>query len=303
MQVSEVHPQLEIGDLANGLRIAIATHGHISYDDAVLQSDFNLAKKSDCAQKSDLAQKSGNKITNPVQKKNILIEEIPDVKSEINLAQMSDLTNMSDLTQKSDLAQRSDNKTIKPEKKKNVLIEEVPDVCLHHLNRTNTDQRLVQNTSEFVVKNSVLVGNDGFKPVQEEKENTNNSNLNLEAALKDVNNPLAPIKGHGMISLRKLLEARDDRTLQRIGEILVVCQHCLDDDDSYVYLTTIQTLAALSDKRPAEVIQTVLNEFASWMVSSNKLEQRNVETRLKLGEVLVRATKCLGKNNSPVICC
>lgn len=66
----------------------------------------------------------------------------------------------------------------------------------------------------------------------------------------------------------------------------------LKNEDSYIYLNSINGLAAMGDIFPDTVLNTLAEEYSGF---SRKDSDDGHEVRIKLGEVLVRLTKMLGK--------
>lgn len=69
-------------------------------------------------------------------------------------------------------------------------------------------------------------------------------------------------------------------------------QQNLKNDDSYIYLSAINGLAALCDVFPDVVLDALTEEYSDFSKHNN--EDGN-ELRMKLGEVLVRITRMLGE--------
>ena len=119
----------------------------------------------------------------------------------------------------------------------------------------------------------------------------------FQHALREVQDPLIPVRGHGVQMLSKLVRSKDPETLENISKLLEIFRHQLSSSDSYVYLRAIAGLAALASVRPAEVIPLLCKEFTSLDdkelrplqddkdISGDPLE---VKVRLKVGEVLVK---------------
>merc|ERR1712059_247828 len=57
-----------------------------------------------------------------------------------------------------------------------------------------------------------------------------------EAALYDVSDPLLPVQGHGLISLARLVEEKDQETLDNLDKVRLLFQSNLEDSDTYIYL-------------------------------------------------------------------
>ncbi|XP_015600322.1 transport and Golgi organization protein 6 homolog [Cephus cinctus] len=115
-----------------------------------------------------------------------------------------------------------------------------------------------------------------------------------EKAIKDLADPLLPIRAHGLIVLTKLIESRDPNIMANKDIILCFFQENLKDDDSFIYLAAINGLCALALLFPDKLIQVLIQEYISMPTRSGSNEIPP-ETRSKLGEVLVKVTRALGE--------
>jgi len=115
-----------------------------------------------------------------------------------------------------------------------------------------------------------------------------------EAALYDVKDPLLPVRGHGIIELNKLVENKDEETLEHISSVFQLFVDSLEDDDTYIYLSCINGLVSCARFEPDKVLDILTREF-SQVYQRKDLEDKAVEVRTKIGEALVRATKELGE--------
>ncbi|XP_012134725.2 transport and golgi organization 6 isoform X1 [Megachile rotundata] len=116
----------------------------------------------------------------------------------------------------------------------------------------------------------------------------------FEEALKDLADPLLPVRAHGLITLTKLIENADPCATTKKEFILQLFQENLKHEDSFIYLAAINGLHALAMSYPQVVIETLVHEYINMpqRISAGEL---TVETRVKLGEVLVKMTRALGE--------
>ncbi|VDI13675.1 Hypothetical predicted protein [Mytilus galloprovincialis] len=120
-----------------------------------------------------------------------------------------------------------------------------------------------------------------------EDRETNYSSF--QEALKELCDPLIPIRGHGLISLCKLVENKDSETMGKQEVVLKIFEENLSHPDSYLYLTSARGLSLLTDKFPDLVIPKLTSEFADFDKNG-----RSVELRMKIGECIVQTTRRLG---------
>jgi hypothetical protein len=79
--------------------------------------------------------------------------------------------------------------------------------------------------------------------VREEVEEKNSQGGDeYERAMNDVKDPLVPVKAHGLVVLRKLIDARNERCLANKDTLVEIFMKYLKHDDSYIYLAAINCL-------------------------------------------------------------
>ena len=95
---------------------------------------------------------------------------------------------------------------------------------------------------------------------------------------------MIPVRAHGLVALRKLIDKKDSKTLENKTKIL---EHFLSNvkfNDSYVYLAAINGLISIAMYEPTSTLDILLTEYKT----SKKLD---LETQLKIGEVLTKTVK------------
>jgi hypothetical protein len=70
-------------------------------------------------------------------------------------------------------------------------------------------------------------------------------------------------------------------------KLLTRFQEHLHVDDSYEYLAAINVLSALANKYTDEILPILCNEYMN--------KDRKLEDKLKVGEILVKTCRILGK--------
>ncbi|XP_040569681.1 transport and Golgi organization protein 6 homolog isoform X1 [Lepeophtheirus salmonis] len=123
-----------------------------------------------------------------------------------------------------------------------------------------------------------------------EKEEKNRTLF--QSALYDLSDPLLPVRGSGLIRLTQLLENKDEETMQNIDQLFNIFIQNLGDEDTYIYLSSINGLVAIGNKTsdPGKVLDRLLQEFN--IISKRKDDV--ADTKIKLGEALVKITKLMG---------
>ncbi|XP_076036798.1 transport and golgi organization 6 [Oratosquilla oratoria] len=125
---------------------------------------------------------------------------------------------------------------------------------------------------------------DGLDMKDVKKEKLEHKSAYQEA-LDDICSPLLPTRGHGLLSLGKLIEKKDKEALKNKDEILAIFEHNLQDEDSYLYLNAVQGLAVLCDVFPDKIIPLITKELTDG--------KRSTEDRMKITEALTQATRRL----------
>ena len=136
----------------------------------------------------------------------------------------------------------------------------------------------------------------------------------FQKCLSELEDPLIPVQGHALIKLTNLVYSRDPDTLQHTTTLLQLFKEKLSHGDSYLYLAAINALVALALSLPStsqQVLTTLCQEYAclsgrpnpkarlaydkdtgqplaTSTVTRDDSKSCDLETRMKLGEALVR---------------
>lgn len=112
----------------------------------------------------------------------------------------------------------------------------------------------------------------------------------LEACDPDV-----PTRAVALRVLTQMVQRREPEAVRAQEKLLTLFLENLEHEDSFVYLSAIQGLAVLADSYPGQILERLLKDFRHGpsLPSSNK--ERSLETRLKVGEVLMRASRAMGE--------
>lgn len=103
-------------------------------------------------------------------------------------------------------------------------------------------------------------------------------------AIRDIKDPLIPIKAHGYVELRKLIEKNDPKCIQNLSQVTELSLRGLKSEDSYLYLAAINCMIALTVYQPKSTLDPLIHQF----MNGQKL---SVEDRLKVGEVLTKTVR------------
>ena len=102
----------------------------------------------------------------------------------------------------------------------------------------------------------------------------------FQQALSDTCDPLVPVQGHGLISLTRLVAARDGETLSNAHQVLSIFQKHLGHPDTYIYLSTINGLVALASvaAHRDKIFATLCQEYA--LLSGPPVSAKNASSQL-----------------------
>jgi hypothetical protein len=131
-----------------------------------------------------------------------------------------------------------------------------------------------------------------IEEIEEQRDLREESFVNAWTCLQDAS---LPIRAHGLIVFRRLIERADRETLMKFDDEQLnlferIHQH-LRAEDSYEYLAAINVFNALANRHTDKVLPILCHEYVHERDSFRQLEDQ-----LKVGEVLVRTSRLLGKN-------
>lgn len=109
----------------------------------------------------------------------------------------------------------------------------------------------------------------------------------LEEVLKDLEDPLLPIRTHALVALRKMVQAKDVCVSENVPGILALFAAHLEHPDSFQYLAAINGCVALGDAFPVEVVPLLVQEFGDAKLA--------IDTRLKIGEAIMKIAEHCGE--------
>ena len=126
------------------------------------------------------------------------------------------------------------------------------------------------------------------KKVLIEEIDDNNNVDDYEKALRDLNDPLLPVRAHGLVALRKLIDKKHEKCIQNKNTLIDIFIKNIKSDDSYVYLAAINGLISLVDYDQNRILDLLLNEY---ILNSKNDKRLDMETKLKIGEVLTKTVR------------
>lgn len=126
--------------------------------------------------------------------------------------------------------------------------------------------------------NTVL---EGDKPISSAKEAQKQT---LKKAIISLNDPLVPVRAHGLYLLRSLVEEKSE--VITLEFVLNLHLNQLKDSDPFVYLNAIKGLESLIHWDEKDVVNILTRVYA--YPDQDNLEGSDLDERLKVGEVLLR---------------
>ncbi|XP_062403575.1 transport and Golgi organization protein 6 homolog [Sardina pilchardus] len=117
----------------------------------------------------------------------------------------------------------------------------------------------------------------------------------LSECLLEACDPEVPTRAAALRTLTRALQERQQEALEAQEKLLALFLENLEHEDSFVYLSAIQGLAVLAEAYPERILQRLLGEYQTGPASSSSQPEHSLETRLKMGEVLMRASRAMGE--------
>jgi hypothetical protein len=115
-------------------------------------------------------------------------------------------------------------------------------------------------------------------------------------ALNLVQDPLLPVRAHGLIMLKDLVNSPDyDKALT--PNIMDLFMHSVQDPDSYVYLNAVKGLAGMVDAMGREVLISLVGTYSGLVGKAEKREMAKdeLEKALRIAEALSLVVQRLGE--------
>ncbi|XP_040280292.1 transport and Golgi organization protein 6 homolog [Bufo bufo] len=132
-----------------------------------------------------------------------------------------------------------------------------------------------------------------------EKKDTRQQRLNKDADLQNIQeilssakDPDVPTRAAALRSLTRLLEQRHPQLTEHREQVMQLFVENLEQEDPFVYLSAIQGIAVMSGDIPERILPILLAQYESAVPPKAKAPAP--ETRMKVGEALMRCTRTLG---------
>nr|XP_006203795.1 transport and Golgi organization protein 6 homolog isoform X1 [Vicugna pacos] len=137
--------------------------------------------------------------------------------------------------------------------------------------------------------NAPLVPQEDCEPSTTTNQNSGSiTTEQLQEALLSAYDPQIPTRAAALRTLSRWIEQREAKALEMQEKLLKVFLENLEHEDTFVYLSAIQGVALLSDVYPEKILLGLLAQYDSGE------DKHTPETRMKVGEVLMRIVRALG---------
>ncbi|KAK7061701.1 RTP1-C1 domain-containing protein [Favolaschia claudopus] len=122
-----------------------------------------------------------------------------------------------------------------------------------------------------------------------------------QKALKLLQDPILPVRAHGLLLLRQLVSPQkaggaklSDPAL--IPAIMSIFLQSVQDDDSYMFLNSVQGLAAMVDTYGKDVLRGLVKEYVQGLdgLGAGNMTQHDMDIRIRIGEALASVIKRCG---------
>ena len=189
-----------------------------------------------------------------------------------------------DINVKKEKADKTEFETKEPESKMNARVLDTEELAVQTSETLKTEMK--------DKKSQDMKGEDRkSQDMKGEDRKSQDMKGELEEAFKELCDPLIPVRGHGLIRLTRLVQRRGKEAYDKKDTIMKIFEENLDHTDSYMYLSSVNGLAAMAEIFPDLVVTRLCEQFANVDKDGRK---RSSELRMKLGEIMVKASRSLG---------
>ncbi|XP_048254734.1 transport and Golgi organization protein 6 homolog [Haliotis rufescens] len=275
--IRQEHASDEVREMADDIRIAIATRGAVWSE--LMKSKGDLKKPTSQAKDTDAAKK---KVTVSKPKKPLI-----EVLSETSNETLHEVNNCQERNISPQMTRHNDEVDHKPslETQTGHMSSGVPQEGPAPPYSASSEHQPMSSPPE---EDSPHVCGRGGSPEAGAEGGSPHPSGELEQAFKELCDPEIPVRGHGLLRLTHLIQNKDSSALSRLETLVKIFEENLQHQDSYLYLASVNGLAALTDRYPDVVVPRLAKEFAETG------PQKSAELRMKLGESLVKAARNLG---------
>lgn len=181
-------------------------------------------------------------------------------------------------------------------------LEPLTDHSSAYIRKTALEARLVITTR----KAAGVSGGGASKPSPKRRSD----HEVYQEALKLVQDPILPVRAHGLLMLRQLIVPPRARASTSTGEhapsagegvdpalvpaILDVFMQSVQDDDSFVFLNAVQGLSAMVDRLGRSILSRLMDVYSGGLEHHSVMLKTELDKRLRVGEALVQVVRRCG---------
>ncbi|KAJ7068253.1 hypothetical protein C8F01DRAFT_600334 [Mycena amicta] len=125
-----------------------------------------------------------------------------------------------------------------------------------------------------------------------------NSQALYQKALKLLQDPILPVRAHGLLLLRQLVSSQPPQLSDRalVPAIMSIFLQSVQDDDSYIFLNAVQGLAAMVDSYGNDVLKGLVREYTQGLdgLGTGNISTQDLDVRTRIGEALASVIKKCG---------
>jgi hypothetical protein len=177
------------------------------------------------------------------------------------------------------------------------LLEPLLNGTSHSLRTSAREARLV--ITARVASSSVNLSSKPTTAVDKQ-----DAQVTYQQALKLLQDPILPVRAHGLLLLRQLVSGQSTSSVPRsrldpalVPAIISIFVQAIQDDDSYMFLNAVQGLAAMVDTFGKDVLKNLVNIYTQGLdgISALNMTQNDMDTRLRVGEALGQVIRRYGE--------
>ncbi|KAJ3810019.1 hypothetical protein F5876DRAFT_89124 [Lentinula aff. lateritia] len=171
------------------------------------------------------------------------------------------------------------------------ILNDIFELLEPRVNHSPSAVRSVAREARMVMTARLALGDDDVylnKTIDTQAESPREI---YQKALKFLQDPILPVRAHGLLLLRQLASASTDSAKMDpalVPAVLEIFVQSIQDDDSYIFLNAVQGLAALVDNYDRSILKRLVYDYTKHLdgLEAGNMTQQDVNTRVRLGEAL-----------------
>ncbi|KAJ3925617.1 MAG: hypothetical protein NXY57DRAFT_30897 [Lentinula lateritia] len=180
------------------------------------------------------------------------------------------------------------------------ILNDIFELLEPRVNHSPSAVRSVAREARMVMTARLALGDDNV-PRNNYVDTQADSPLEIyQKALKFLQDPILPVRAHGLLLLRQLASASTDSAKMDpalVPAVLEIFVQAIQDDDSYIFLNGVQGLAALVDNYDRSILKRLVYDYTKHLdgLEAGNMTQQDVDTRIRLGEALSMVIRRCGE--------